>query len=187
MKKLGSTAVPTSQSSANTQAKPKTTTIVQKSATSEPLKYRFTQEDAEVQLAQEVPQSIQADLKDSAWKTRLAALDTLQSWLEGEGANTEAELIVRMLAKTPGWKESNFQIYGKMASILTLMAQSSATWTRACSALTIGPLTDKLGDIKIKKPASDALIAYAESFSLQFVLSQGTFTALTPPAYGRQR
>lgn len=35
------------------------------------------------------------------------------------------------------------------------------------------PASDKLGDIKLKKAASDLLTAMAEKSSLQFVLSQG--------------
>ena len=38
----------------------------------------------------------------------------------------------------------------------------------------IGHLTDKMGDVKLKKPAGDTMIAFAEKTSLSFVLSQGT-------------
>lgn len=158
-------------------AKPSAAAMAVKTSAMEPLKYRFTQEDAEAQAETVLPASILADLKDSAWKVRLAACESLQTWIEGEGQTAEAELVVRVLAKTPGWKESNFQIYGKMANLFASMAVASSTWTRACAALTIGPLSDKLGDVKLKKPAGDALIAYAERFSLQFVLSQGAFTS----------
>jgi hypothetical protein len=34
-------------------------------------------------------------------------------------------------------------------------------------------LTEKLGDIKLKKHAGDCLVAFAENTSLQFVLTQG--------------
>lgn len=34
-------------------------------------------------------------------------------------------------------------------------------------------LGEKLGDAKLKKPASDALMLFAEQTSLQFVLSHG--------------
>lgn len=174
MKKQVTASSANGRTSSSTQSQTKTTPAASKATATEPVKYRFTQEDAEAQASTILPDSILTDLKNSAWKTRLGALDALQTWLEAEGEKTEAELIVRTLAKTPGWKESNFQIYGKMAGLLSNMAQSSPTWTRACSALTIGPLSDKLGDVKLKKPAGDALTVYAERFSLQFVLSQGT-------------
>lgn len=145
----------------------------------EPIKYRFTQEDAEAQAESVIPPEIFADLGNSNWKARLAAIEALQTWLETDGAATEAELIVRTLSKKPGWKESNFQVYGKVAGVCQFLAERSQSWTRACSALTIGPLSDKLGDIKIKKPAGDALTAYAEKFSLQFVLNHGKSAQLS--------
>lgn len=144
-----------------------------KSAANEPLKYRMSQEDAEAQAESVLPLTVLTELANSNWKLRLAAMEELQTWLEGEGSTAEAELIVRVLSKKPGWKESNFQVYGKMASAFQYLASQSASWSRACSALTIGPMSDKLGDIKLKKPVGEALTAYAEKFSLQFVLNQG--------------
>lgn len=40
-------------------------------------------------------------------------------------------------------------------------------------ALSVGHLSEKLGDLKLKKPAGDTLLDFAEKTSLQFVLSQG--------------
>lgn len=40
-------------------------------------------------------------------------------------------------------------------------------------ALCVGHLTEKLGDMKLKKPAGDTLTTFAEKTSLQFVLNQG--------------
>jgi cytoskeleton-associated protein 5 len=62
-----------------------------------------------------------------------------------------------------------------MFGILLLLAEESSTFAKASAALTIPPLCDKLSDMKLKKPATDALLVYAEKSSLQFVLSQGEF------------
>lgn len=53
------------------------------------------------------------------------------------------------------------------------MAQKSPLFGRSCCALCIPHLTEKLGDTKLKKPAGDTLIAFAEKTSLQFVLNHG--------------
>jgi hypothetical protein len=53
------------------------------------------------------------------------------------------------------------------------MAQKCSKFGRSSAALAIGPLTDKLGDLKLKKPAGEALGMFAEKTSLGFVLSQG--------------
>lgn len=155
---------------------PAAAVLASKPTANEPIKYRLSQEEAEAQAESVLPAEIYADLGNNNWKARLAAIEALQAWLESDGAATESELVVRTLSKKPGWKESNFQVYGKVAGIFQYLAENSQSWTRACSALTIGPLSDKLGDIKIKKPAGDALTAFAEKFSLQFVLSYGEHT-----------
>jgi len=46
---------------------------------------------------------------DANWKTRLAALEEMAGWIEGEVQNLDAEVIVRALAKK-GWNEKNFQV-----------------------------------------------------------------------------
>lgn len=150
----------------------KAATAASKAKAVEPLKYKFTPEDAEAHIPMTFPADLMAELGDGNWKTRLAAVERLQSWLASE-PSCEGELVVRLLAKKPGWKESNFQVYGKIMGLCESLSQSSDTWTKAASALSIAAFSDKLGDIKLKKPAGDALTAYAERFSLQFVLSQG--------------
>lgn len=55
------------------------------------------------------------------------------------------------------------------------MAQKCAKFGRSSAALAIGPLTDKLGDLKLKKPAGEALGMFAEKTSLGFVFSQGKY------------
>ena len=149
--------------------------VANKAKAIEPLKYKFTPEDADAHIPMTFPADLIAELGDGNWKTRLAAVERLQSWLATE-ASCESELVVRLLAKKPGWKESNFQVYGKIMGLCESLSQSSDTWTKAASALSIAAFSDKLGDIKLKKPAGDALTAFAERFSLQFVLSQGEWT-----------
>lgn len=79
---------------------------------SEPLKYKMSQEDAEAQAeGGALPEAIVAQLADPNWKQRLEGITALHDWLSGgELSNVESELVVRYLAKKPGWKESNFQV-----------------------------------------------------------------------------
>ena len=52
------------------------------------------------------------------------------------------------------------------------MAEKSPTFGRTSAALAVGPLSDKLGDLKLKKSAGEAMTAFAERTSLAFVLAQ---------------
>ncbi|GAA6011628.1 hypothetical protein JCM11491_004710 [Sporobolomyces phaffii] len=142
---------------------------------SEPLRYKFTQESAEslVESTEAIPANLVAMLGDSAWKVRLEGMDKLAEWVKLDGRDAESEVVVRWLVgRKPGPKESNFQVSGKMFGLFQQLAQESPTWTKASAAVAISICCDKLGDIKLKKPAGDALTSFAEKSSLGFVLSQ---------------
>ncbi|GAA5971652.1 hypothetical protein JCM11641_000672 [Rhodosporidiobolus odoratus] len=142
---------------------------------SETLKPKYTQESAESAVAagESFPEEIVNMLADSNWKVRLEGMDKLEEWCKLDGRGKESEIIVKWLVgKKPGPKESNFQVAGKVFALLQTLAQDSPTWTKACSAAAVPVLCDKLGDIKLKKPAGEALTAFAEKSSAGFVLSQ---------------
>ncbi|GAA5872661.1 hypothetical protein JCM3774_001877 [Rhodotorula dairenensis] len=141
----------------------------------EPLRFRHSQEAAEslVDDGEVFPAEIVAQLNDANWKQRLEGMEKLSEWVKLDGRDADSEVVVRYLTgKKPGPKESNFQVAGKVFALLSQLAAESPTWSKAPMAVSIPVLCDKLGDIKLKKPASDALIAFAEESSLGFVLSQ---------------
>ncbi|GAA6061591.1 hypothetical protein JCM10212_004341 [Sporobolomyces blumeae] len=141
----------------------------------EPLRYKFSQESAEQQVESQdaIPAELVAMLADSAWKVRLEAIEKLSEWAKVDGRGTDAEIVVWWLVgRKPGAKESNFQVSGKMFALFQQLAQDSPSWSKGCAAVAIPLCCDKLGDIKLKKPAGDALVTFAEKSSLGFVLSQ---------------
>lgn len=102
----------------------------------EPLRYRFSSESAEEQAAEFLTPELIAEFGDSSWKVRLEAMEKLHDLVDSN-AHFEAELIARVLAKKPGWKESNFQVTSKLYGVLQLQAQKLPTFSKACAALTI--------------------------------------------------
>ncbi|GAA5947554.1 hypothetical protein JCM3765_001726 [Sporobolomyces pararoseus] len=187
----GAKKPPPSSSSSAPSSQPTTTAAVKKppptasrpaaplpsaaSKPSEPLRYKFTQESAEnqVESSEAIPANLVAIIADSAWKVRLEGIEKLAEWVKIEGRETETEIVVRWLVgKKPGPKESNFQVSGKMFGLFQQLAESSPSWTKACAAVAIPICCDKLGDIKLKKPAGDALVSFAEKSSLGFILGQ---------------
>ncbi|KAG8908511.1 Microtubule-associated protein, microtubule dynamics during spindle orientation [Tulasnella sp. 403] len=137
------------------------------------VKYKFSSEDAEAMAAELIPEQIQADLGDANWKVRLAAMDEFNSWLEGGAADTaECEVLFRFMSKKPGWGEKNFQVSAKVYGALAVLAERSPTFSKSCVALSTGHLAEKLGDMKLKKPAGDTLLLFAEKTSLSFILEQ---------------
>ncbi|KAG0707800.1 armadillo-type protein [Suillus ampliporus] len=134
-------------------------------------KYKHTPEDAEGLAAELIPASIREGLGDANWKARLAACEEMQTWIEGIVEDVDAEVVVRAIAKK-GWSEKNFQVSAKLYGVLTILAERCPSFGRSCVALSTSHLSEKLGDMKLKKPAGDALTAFAENTSLQFVLNQ---------------
>ena len=63
----------------------------------------------------------------------------------------------------------------KLYGILNILAQESTSFGRSSVALCIPHLSEKLGDMKLKKPAGETLLLFAEKTSLQFVLGHGMF------------
>lgn len=104
---MASTSAPTKKVTASSSAPVKSSAA----KPAEPLRYKFSQEDAELQSESVFPAEITAGLADPNWKQRLEAMESLETWLRGgELANVESELVIRYLSKKPAWKESNFQV-----------------------------------------------------------------------------
>lgn len=57
--------------------------------------------------------------------------------------------------------------------MMVILAERSPSFSKACIALSIDHLTEKLGDMKLKTAAGDVLVTFAEKTSLAFVLGQG--------------
>ncbi len=142
-------------------------------------KYKHSPEDAEALASELIPPNFITDLGDANWKTRLAALEEMTTWVEGIVEELDAEVVVRALGKK-GWGEKNFQVSAKLYGILVTLAERCPSFGRSCAALSVPHLSEKLGDAKLKKPASDALVAFAEKTSLQFVLNIGMFSLVSP-------
>ncbi|KAJ9476251.1 Protein STU2 [Pseudozyma hubeiensis] len=138
----------------------------------EPVKYRFHPDDAEARAADLIPAGIATQLASSAWKERLAGMTEFNDWLKVEAETVESEIIVRALGKKPGWKESNFQVMAEVYKALQLLANDCPTFARPSVALSVQPLCDKLGDIKLKTPAGETLVTFAEKTSFGFLLAQ---------------
>ncbi|PWY99806.1 ARM repeat-containing protein [Testicularia cyperi] len=138
----------------------------------EPVKYKFHPDDAEARAADLIPAGIAAQLASGVWKERLAGMGEFNDWLKVEAETVEAEIIVRALGKKPGWKESNFQVMAEVYKALQLLANDCPTFGRPTVALSVQPLCDKLGDIKLKGPAGETLVTYAEKTSFGFLLAQ---------------
>lgn len=142
-----------------------------KKSKEETISYKFTSEDVDGRIVDFLSADILEEIQNSAWKIRLEAMGKMCDQIESAD-DLEPELIIRQLAKKPGWKEVNFQVVSKMFGVIQILATRQSKFTAGCAALSIPSLVDKLGDMKLKKASSDALDAIIDCTSLNFVLGQ---------------
>ncbi|KAI8099122.1 armadillo-type protein [Halteromyces radiatus] len=169
-----SSSKPKPATTSATSGTPKKAAKLPPSSGPEEVKYRYSPEDAEARVSDYIPEQIWDEIGQSQWKVRLAAMESLYTHLESslEPSDIEAEIVIRCLSKKPGWKEMNFQVMTKLYGVMQLLATVCPSFSRACAAIGIPGMVEKLGDIKLKKPAGECLVTFAEKTSLQFVLSQ---------------
>ena len=150
-------------------------------AATEPVRYTTTPEDAEGRAAELLPEDVRTQLASKSWQERRAGAQALVDWVQV--AQPDAELVARFLSKTPGWKESNFQVNGEVFRAMQVLAREAPSFGRAAAALTIPPLCEKLGDLKLKATAGETLLQYADATSFGFVLAQAvpSISALRAP------
>ncbi|KAJ2330725.1 hypothetical protein GGI00_003572, partial [Coemansia sp. RSA 2681] len=145
----------------------------------EAIKMRYANDESlDEKIASALPASVLAGFENSVWKARMEAMDELREYLGDQaagGSGVHPELVIRQLARKPGWKESNFQVNARAFQIIEWMAsEESQDFTTGAAALSVPPLVERLGDIKLKAPATSALVAIAERYSLKLVAGLAT-------------
>ncbi|KAJ2690958.1 hypothetical protein IWW39_000317 [Coemansia spiralis] len=145
----------------------------------ETIRMRIANDDSiDEKIVSALPASVLGGFESSAWKERMEAMDELKEYLGDQavsGSGIHPELVIRQLARKPGWKESNFQVNARAFQIIEWMAgEESLDFSTGAAALSVPPLVEKLGDIKLKAPAASALVAIAERYSLKLVAGLAT-------------
>ncbi|XP_064144258.1 cytoskeleton-associated protein 5 isoform X3 [Loxodonta africana] len=111
-------------------------------------------------------------LDSSNWKERLACMEEFQKAVELMDRNEmPCQALVRMLAKKPGWKETNFQVMQMKLHIVALIAQKG-NFSKTSAQIVLDGLVDKIGDVKCGNNAKEAMTAIAEASMLPWTAEQ---------------
>ncbi|XP_055456684.1 cytoskeleton-associated protein 5 [Psammomys obesus] len=111
-------------------------------------------------------------LDSSNWKERLACMEEFQKAVElMERTEMPCQALVRMLAKKPGWKETNFQVMQMKLHIVALIAQKG-NFSKTSAQIVLDGLVDKIGDVKCGNNAKEAMTAIAEACMLPWTAEQ---------------
>ncbi|OAD59416.1 Cytoskeleton-associated protein 5 [Eufriesea mexicana] len=132
----------------------------------------YSIEEIEEMAIQMLPGDILTGLVDSNWKTRLAAVEQLLEFVKQmDPTEIPIQVIVRTLAKKPGFKDTNFQVLKLRLEIVKFLAENFPFSTTVCEYC-IMDITEKLGDAKNSTVAGETLLAIAEATSLEYVANE---------------
>ncbi|XP_063145766.1 cytoskeleton-associated protein 5 isoform X3 [Candoia aspera] len=119
-----------------------------------------------------LPAACIQQLDSGNWKERLACMEEFQKAVElMDKTEMPCQALVRMLAKKPGWKETNFQVMQIKLHIVALVAQKG-TFSKTSAQIVLDGLVDKIGDVKCGSNAKEALTAIAEACQLPWTAEQ---------------
>uniref|UniRef100_A0A668ADX5 Cytoskeleton associated protein 5 n=1 Tax=Myripristis murdjan TaxID=586833 RepID=A0A668ADX5_9TELE len=129
-------------------------------------------EVCEERAAAVLPASCLQQLDSANWKERLASMEEFQRAVETmDKAEMPCQALVRMLAKKPGWKETNFQVMQLKLHVVALIAQKGQ-FSKTSASVVLDGLVDKVGDVKCGGNAKEALTAIGEACSLPWTAEQ---------------
>ncbi|XP_069479300.1 cytoskeleton-associated protein 5 isoform X2 [Ambystoma mexicanum] len=129
-------------------------------------------EACEEKAAAVLPSTCMQLLDSANWKERLASMEEFQKAVEVmERSEMPCQALVRMLAKKPGWKETNFQVMQMKLHVVALVAQNG-NFSKTSALLVMDGLVDKIGDVKCGGNAKEALTSIAEACMLPWTAEQ---------------
>ncbi|XP_053741131.1 cytoskeleton-associated protein 5 isoform X3 [Synchiropus splendidus] len=138
----------------------------------EMVEQELTVEASEELAAGVLPANCLQMLESSLWKERLASMEDFKRAVETtEKSAMPCQALVRMLAKKPGWKETNFQVMQMKLHVVALIAQRG-NFSKTSASVVLDGLVDKVGDIKCGGNAKEALTAIGEACSLPWTAEQ---------------
>ncbi|KAL1247383.1 hypothetical protein QQF64_022759 [Cirrhinus molitorella] len=140
--------------------------------TKEIVETELSPEVCEEKAAAVLPASCMQLLDSANWKERLASMEDFQRAVEQmDKSEMPCQALVKMLAKKPGWKETNFQVMQMKLHIVGLIAQKG-TFSKTSALVVLDGLVDKIGDVKCGSNAKEALTAIGDSCSLPWTAEQ---------------
>nr|XP_040018172.1 cytoskeleton-associated protein 5-A isoform X2 [Gasterosteus aculeatus aculeatus] len=137
----------------------------------------FTEGELSIEVCEEraagvLPASCLQQLDSANWKERLASMEEFQKAVETlDRTEMPCQALVKMLAKKPGWKETNFQVMQIKLHVVALIAQRGQ-FSKTSAAVVLDGLVDKVGDVKCGGNSKEGLTAIAEACSLPWTAEQ---------------
>ncbi|KYQ51976.1 Cytoskeleton-associated protein 5 [Trachymyrmex zeteki] len=132
----------------------------------------YSPEEIEEMAAQLLPAEIITGLVDSNWKTRLSAVTQLSDTVKTmDSAEVPTQVIVRILAKKPGFKDTNFQVLKLRIEIVKYLAENHP-FTATVAEYCLMDIAEKLADAKNSSIAVETLLMIAEATNFEYIADE---------------
>lgn len=137
-----------------------------------PTERDMSQEEIDELAVDILPPDVISGLVDANWKTRLSAIESFQQTLSSfESKCGHTQVLVRVLAKKPGLRDTNFQVLKLRLDAVTQIVESFGITVTSADYI-VNDITEKLSDPKNSTSAAAALTAIADTIKLEYVVSK---------------
>lgn len=125
-----------------------------------------------------------SNLSVANWKERMASMETMMNKIKSlPSDDVPVQVLIRTLAKKPGFKDSHFQVLKQRIEIVSMLADQGYKFTKQSASYCLNEIAEKIGDIKAGEQAKNALGKIAEQVTLALVVTTivpSVFTAKNP-------
>ena len=113
------------------------------------------------------------NLANSNWKERQSAIENLANAIKRMPTDeVPCQIVVRTVAKKPGFKDAHFQVLKQRLELITLIADQGFKFSQRSASYCVAEISDKIGDVKTSQQAKDALSKISEQCTLPYVITQ---------------
>uniref|UniRef100_A0A671MZE6 Cytoskeleton-associated protein 5-like n=1 Tax=Sinocyclocheilus anshuiensis TaxID=1608454 RepID=A0A671MZE6_9TELE len=124
---------------------------------------------AKSKKAPDTKEIVETELSPEVCEEKAAAV--LPAVEQMDKSEMPCQALVKMLAKKPGWKETNFQVMQMKLHIVGLIAQKGS-FSKTSALVVLDGLVDKIGDVKCGSNAKEALTVIGVACSLPWTAEQ---------------
>ena len=112
-------------------------------------------------------------LASSNWKERQSSIETLNNCIKRMIPDeVPVQIVIRTLAKKPGFKDSHFQVLKQRLELVASVAEVGFKFSQRSASYCLNDISDKIGDVKASEQAKNALSKIAEQCTLSYVVGQ---------------
>ncbi|KAL3267283.1 hypothetical protein HHI36_011414 [Cryptolaemus montrouzieri] len=130
---------------------------------SKPVERELNDEEVDAAIGDKISANIVGDIANANWKTRLEAVEQLQTEIQSQDAKElPCQAIVKFLCRKPGLKDTNFQVLKAKLELVKYLAENCSFSTRSADCC-LNDICEKFGDPKNGSNACAAISAIAEA------------------------